>query len=188
LSLPKTAHLFETGYRGVLENFLEIIRIGLPFNSSTFAVAKKAIDEIGGFPMGIKFGEDVDLWIRLSLKHKIAYMNRSLAIYHQDAENRACDLYYPLMDEYFPVKTVIQMLKNREVPNHQRQPALEYIAKSQLELANSYLHYGNMTEVRKIIHTCSGTRIYIKKWFFLYLCSFIPPLVLRFMIKGKNVF
>jgi len=187
LSQPKTAHLFETGYRGMLDNFLEIIRIGLPFNSSAFAVIKSAYEDVGGFPVGIRFGEDVDCWIRLSLKYQFAYMNSSLAIYHQDAENRACEIYYPSYEEYYPVKKLVQMLTDGKVQSYFRQSAIEYIAKHQLALANSRLYYSNPTQARILIKTCSGTKIYAGKWIVLYLSTFLPPVILQLLIKFKHM-
>jgi hypothetical protein len=114
-------------------------------------------------------------------------MNRSLAIYHQDAENRACDLYYPLMDEYYPVKNLVQMIRQGKVPTHFKQSAIEYIAKYQLSLANSRLHDGNHLQARKLINSCSGTQIYVKKWLVLYLCSFVPPVFLKSLIKARHI-
>jgi glycosyltransferase involved in cell wall biosynthesis len=187
LTLPNVAPFFESGYRGFIENYLNVIRSVLPFDSSSFAVTKKAFQEIGGFPVGINFGEDVDTFIRLSMRHKIVYINKSLAIYHCDAENRAGDLYYPSMNEYYPVKNLVQMVRAGEIPKHLRQSAIEYIAKSQLSLANSHLYYGNPRQARELIHSCSGTKIFFKKWIVLYLYTFIPPDILMLLIKIKNI-
>jgi glycosyltransferase involved in cell wall biosynthesis len=187
LSLPKTASLFKKGSDELLDNYLEIVRIGLPFNSSTFGVYKSALDEIGGFPLGIQFGEDVDAWIRLSFKNRMAYSNKPLAIYHQDAENRACDAYYPAMKEYYPVTNLIGMIRNKDVPYHLVQSAIEYAAKYQIAFANLYLHNENPIKARELLCSCSGTKIYIRDWLFFYTCTFVPPSVLKILIKIKNI-
>lgn len=184
---PNMAAFFESESRGLIENYLELIHDILPFNNSSFAVTKKAIEDIGGFPVGVNYGEDVDTWIRLSLKYKMVYVNKSLAVYHHDAENRVCDLHYPSMKEYYPVKNLFQLLRKGEIPPRFRQPAIEYIAKYQLKLANAYLYQDNATQALKLIRSCSGTKRYFGKWIVLYVCAFLPRTFLKLLIKIKNI-
>jgi glycosyltransferase involved in cell wall biosynthesis len=180
------APFFGPGDGGYIENYLDMLQRVLPFNNSSFAVTKEAFQEVGGFPVGIKFGEDVDTWIRLSLRYQIAYLNKSLAVYHRDAENRACDLYYPSMSEYYPVKNLVQLLKRGEVPTHLKQSAVEYIAKYQVSFASANLYHGHPGHARELLDSCRGTRIYLVKSIFLYLCTFVPPDILQSLIKIKN--
>ena len=46
---------------------------------------------MNGYKAPLKIGEDFDLWVRIALKHKIAYLNKILVYYNQDvnANNRA---------------------------------------------------------------------------------------------------
>ena len=36
-------------------------------------------------------GEDLDLWGRIALQYPVVFSWRTGGVYHQDAENRACD-------------------------------------------------------------------------------------------------
>ena len=58
----------------------------MPLTSTSVAIPKWAFDEIGGFPKGIKLGEDFILWIHIALKYKVAFLNKPLAYYNQDVE------------------------------------------------------------------------------------------------------
>jgi len=59
---------------GVLANYFEIAsKSDPPLCSSAISVDKKAIMEIGGFPVGITSGEDLLTWARLAMRHEIAY-------------------------------------------------------------------------------------------------------------------
>lgn len=187
LTTPDVSRFFPRGYQGYIENFLNIIRTVLPFNMSSFVVRKEAFQSVGGFPLGVKYGEDVDLFIRISLIYKIAYANDSLVIYHQEAENRACDLYYPSLNEYYPVIDLINMKKRAEIPDHFEQSANEYVAKHQLSLARSYLSIGNPQRARELIVSCFGTKIYLRKWLFLYFCSFLPASILKSIIHFRKI-
>ncbi len=54
-------------------------------------INKKYFNEIGGFPEGIKYGEDIYLWLKLADIANVSVSNKKLAIIHRDAENRAGD-------------------------------------------------------------------------------------------------
>ena len=54
-------------------------------------VRKSAIEAVGGFPVGIKSGEDLLTWARLACRYKIAYNKAPLAIFNvegYDAKER----------------------------------------------------------------------------------------------------
>lgn len=71
------------GEDGILSNYFEIAcHSHPPLWSSAVVVKKKAIQTIGGFPVGVKSGEDLLTWARLSIKGQIAFYKKSLAIYN----------------------------------------------------------------------------------------------------------
>lgn len=68
---------------GILTNYFEVASISHPpLWTSAVVVRKKAIESVGGFPIGIKSGEDLLTWARLAVKFKIAYNRTPLAIYN----------------------------------------------------------------------------------------------------------
>ncbi len=52
-------------------------------------VPKKIFSELGGFQTGFWWGEDIDMWGRISLKYPIAYSSQTCAIYYQNVVNGA---------------------------------------------------------------------------------------------------
>ena len=70
------------GKEGILSNYFEVACCSHPpICSISIMVKKDAILSIGGFPVGVKSGEDLLTWARLALKYSIAYSKISLAIY-----------------------------------------------------------------------------------------------------------
>ena len=63
----------------------------VPVNCSFVVVKKPVFMQLGGFNSTLKFGEDFDLWVRIALTNKVAYVNQLLAYSNQDADpiNRA---------------------------------------------------------------------------------------------------
>lgn len=52
-----------------------------PLCSSSVAVSKRALSQIGGFPLGIEAGEDILTWARLACTGKVVYSNNATAYY-----------------------------------------------------------------------------------------------------------
>jgi glycosyltransferase involved in cell wall biosynthesis len=189
LSLPITSSLFSQDWIGIIPNYLETIQVGFPFNQSSFAVSKLALHTAGGFPAGVKYQEDADTWIRLSFKSKIAYINKPLSIYHLEAENRLSNFYkrnVRLFDVTYAVEKLKHYLNSGEIPEAQRQAAIEYIANFILPLAQRHLYYGNTKKARELIISCEGTRKHIIRKYWLLFCAYIPPVILNLLIKFKH--
>lgn len=60
--------------------------LAMPLTSISVAIPRVVFDDMGGFPKGIKLGEDFLLWIHIALKHKVAFLNKPLAYYNQDVD------------------------------------------------------------------------------------------------------
>ncbi len=73
---------FERGYINYCQVYAATLC--MPVSSSSAVVLKTAITEAGGFNTKLTLGEDFDLWIRLALKHKVAFENTPLSNYFQD--------------------------------------------------------------------------------------------------------
>lgn len=70
---------------GILSNYFEVASCSHPpLWTSSIVVKKQAIQAIGGFPVGIRSGEDLLTWARLAVNDKIAYSKISLAVFIRD--------------------------------------------------------------------------------------------------------
>lgn len=68
---------------GVLTNYFEVAACSHPpLWTSAVIVHKEAIQFIGGFPVGIKSGEDLLTWARLACRYEIAYCIEPLAVFN----------------------------------------------------------------------------------------------------------
>lgn len=68
-------------------NYCQVYSAGLvmPLTSITVAINSIVFNEFGGFKPNLKLGEDFDLWIRIALRYKVAFLNEPLAFYNQDS-------------------------------------------------------------------------------------------------------
>lgn len=72
----------ERGYINYPEAYLQ--SGSMPVTSITTCMPRKVFDEMRGFPVGIKLGEDLLLWAKTALHYKVAFCEKPLAYYNND--------------------------------------------------------------------------------------------------------
>lgn len=78
------------GTRAVIADFLgEYARSFSLVNSSTACLPRSIFEEIGRFPLGIRAGEDVVVWIKAALAQGMAYSSEVGTRINRDAVNRS---------------------------------------------------------------------------------------------------
>lgn len=73
----------KTGYINYCRSYAE--KLQMPLTSISVAIPKAVFQSSGGFKPYLKLGEDFDLWIRIALSHKVAFLDEPLAYYFQDS-------------------------------------------------------------------------------------------------------
>ena len=56
----------------------------MPVTSITAVIPRNVFDEMGGFPVGIKLGEDFLLWAKIAMHYPVAFCEEPLAYYNND--------------------------------------------------------------------------------------------------------
>lgn len=56
----------------------------MPICTGPVMIPKLVMDKVGGFPQGVKLGEDFLLWSQIATQYKIAYLNEALFFYNND--------------------------------------------------------------------------------------------------------
>ena len=62
---------------------------GHGMSASTVLVKRSVLLKVGGFPLGLTLGEDMDTWTRLAWETSVAYVPKVLAVYHVEEGGRA---------------------------------------------------------------------------------------------------
>ena len=69
-----------TGYFNYPKEYFK--NFAMPVWTGATVIPRKVYDEMGGFPVGIKLGEDFLLWAKIALRYKVAFLNQPLAYYN----------------------------------------------------------------------------------------------------------
>lgn len=104
----------ETGYIDYCKVYSE--GMSMPLTSISVAIDPLVFREFGGFKRNLKLGEDFDLWIRIALKYKVAFLNEPLAYYNQDS-NPAWRGIRQLNDPQFHMLWNLSYLESEETIN-----------------------------------------------------------------------
>lgn len=108
LSLPR-------GYMNYPEAYLQ--SGSMPVWTGATCMPRKVFDEMGGFPVGIKLGEDFLLWAKTAIHYPVASCEKPLAYYNNDipAYLRATrNLHKPEHHMLFNLEPLEQELARRE--------------------------------------------------------------------------
>lgn len=174
--LPKG---FISGYINYIS--LYATKFVVPINCSFAVVRKEELLLEKGFNSSLKFGEDFDLWIRLALKHKVAYLNKPLAWSNQDSEksNRAIGN----LNAFKPSENVIfnlDYISNKEKENRSLNILLDGLRVRLL--VNYYLIGEYKDKVREELK-----KVDFSKQTFYYIFIYKGPRILvRFFFKIRR--
>lgn len=98
-----------TGYIDYPKSYLQ--STAMPVWTGTVAMPRRVFLEMGGFPAGVRLGEDFLLWAKTAMRYPVAFLNKPLAYYNNDvpATLRATrNLYAPEHNMLFLLDTIAQ--------------------------------------------------------------------------------
>lgn len=110
------AVLCETGYINYPKLYADTSV--MPLTSISVCIKKDIFNELGGFPKGIKLGEDFMLWSKIALHHKVAFLNKPIAYYNNDipASLRATrNLHAPEYHMLFKMQYLEDAVENEKI-------------------------------------------------------------------------
>lgn len=141
------------GQSGVLKNYFDFAsQTAPPLWTSAIVCRKKVIQEVKGFPLRVRMGEDLIVWAKLATQFDIAYSKEIKATYNVKASTELLD-HEPLPDE---PDFVGQELKKLLVHQHDKVSLKKYISlwhkmRTTMYLAN-FLRTKALNEALKMLY------------------------------------
>ena len=108
----------ERGYINYPDAYLH--SVAMPIWTGATCMPRRVYDEMGGFPVGIKLGEDFLLWAKTALHYKVAFCEKALAYYNNDvpANLRATrNLHAPAHHMLFHLDVIENEIESRSSVN-----------------------------------------------------------------------
>jgi glycosyltransferase involved in cell wall biosynthesis len=177
-----------SGHRRLIRNYLSLAMKGHPVCSSNTAIPQRVLAEIGGFPEGERYGEDRDLWVRVTLKYPVAYDVRILSIYHSEALGRVLDQRSPEQILSAVVPTLRRALKENRIPKDKLAEVRRYSDAIQMQCFYTQLHVRHGANAKALLadgYFTARYRALAAVW--RTLLSFLPMrLVEAIQLKPHN--
>lgn len=179
---------FEEKWHGIIDDYFKYAIKAPLISASSVVIPKAVFNRIGKFPLGIKRGEDRDMWRRIALNYNIAYSNEICVIYFHDADNRACKNKLILQDSIVNYSEDI-LLQVKELGNYSYYFE-EYMIKDIITKARCLIDENKNKEARKILKRYRYTKLNKKYLRETYILSWIPNPIkgVIYILKDKKKF
>lgn len=175
---------YAQNFAGEIKDFLSAMAKNLSLvNSTTACVKKNEFLEIGGFPVGMKRGEDLVVWFKLARAFGMAHAAKITAIYNRDAVNRSADL----REQEVPGSlTYLQgLICGNDLTANERASAkllFERIAFYTVAGMKEAGDRAGLSVIRRLVAQMNMPRLTAK----LVLLAVTPPLVLTFARRFRH--
>ncbi|WP_438319864.1 glycosyltransferase family 2 protein [Edwardsiella tarda] len=164
----------ERGFEGVIVDFYKASSKLSILNSSKSILKKTVINEIGGFPLNEKNGEDLFIWMEVARRGFIAHINKPLVIINQFADKsrdgRITAIPYPL--KFYSATNDILSFSERKY--------IFILSVKSLILNKLARNRGNVLEINKMLR-----KVTFVGYLFSFVISCLPLQVLDKIIKKR---
>jgi glycosyltransferase involved in cell wall biosynthesis len=150
-----------------------------PLHASGVIGRRAVLRQIGGFPLGVRWGEDHDTWARLALAGDIAFTNDVLFIVNIIATNRATDDQSPR--PLLPAAATVAEALTITNDDDRRKDLEKYLKRLVFNSATINLRYSHSSLARKQLIRYRPLSGIGPRWFALMFCSFLPHPVVRML-------
>jgi len=120
---------------GRLQNYFRTATFAeQPFFTSSVCCARDILLSLGGFKLGVRHGEDLDMWARVALRYPIVFTPEPKVIYRTKAENRGMHI-MPALTRWVFRKDADAAIVSEECEAIIAQSIKEHIARVELYIA-----------------------------------------------------
>ncbi len=149
-------------WEGIMPSYFKAAAFGEPpVCASAVCIRRSVFDKVGMFSKGKRMGEDLDLWGRIALSYPVAFTTKTGAIYHEEAQDRACNAKFTEADEHPFIESYKALYKKEQTAVNEKDLML-YIGRLKLENARQHVLSGNYGRARQLLScgvcTPSGIR------------------------------
>jgi len=168
--IPKQPQLIDNPFYGY---------IGEPlFFTSSVVVPKAILQKIGGFPVGIKLGEDIETWLKIGLEYPIAYSPQELVNYRRDTAINTCDT------EEFPgephyLEWIRKLWESGRINKSSQNAYSLFMNHQKITMAKIYLSRGEYKKARETVLQSLPKMDYSLQWLIILTASFFPFMIRR---------
>ena len=130
----------------IFENCLDMCRI----SPSSTLFHKTLLDDVGVFDEDLKVCEDYDLWLRITVKYPVLYLDEPLIIKYGGHKNQLSKVSEGI--ERYRIQTLEKLKQNKKLVPKQKYLVERMLVKKYKIYANGVLKRGRKGEHEKLMH------------------------------------
>ena len=151
---------------GIVKDFFCLAMTKYICQPSATVISKEAFTRLGGFPAGMKLGEDLYFWIKLATDYPVCFTPSRLVNYNRTASNRSAGIYTP--------ESTVYSFEDLYIPEDITPCRNEFIARCAIGKALTLTAKGDTEFGRRTEQFFSYTRMYRRGWRKLYWLNRLP--------------
>lgn len=184
--ISENSKRFEMKWEGVIDDYFKYA-INFPLiSASSVVIPKKIFEKLGSFAVGIKRGEDLDMWCRIALNYDISYSNKICATYFYDTDNRACNREYKLSRYFSNYAEDILHTYNYVNKCSKYNYFEEYMIGKIIFKARYLINDNKRIEGRKLLYKYRYTKLNRGSLIKFYIISFLPKWLIDILLYFKR--
>lgn len=172
---------------GLIPDYFESCLGPHPVTSSSVLIPREVLENVGGFPPGVRAGGDLHTWTRIALRYRIAWSPTEGAVYHLAAENRVSQGALEVPDLVL-AKPIEEFLGRGLEPVSPREGVLEYLNSQRLRLAVVCCLQGKRHWAFELLRKTGGTAKFRGRRRRVRALALVPSPFLRMALHSKLVF
>ena len=154
-----------------------------PVSSTAVMLPKPILLEVGLFPIGLRWGEDLHTWEQIALRYRVAWSPLECAVYHLSSDNRACNLVRPpKRDATSPIE---EFLSQGHKPISSLRIIEEYLVFWRLRFAWDCHLKGQKEWAHSHLARTTRTSLFKRKRLILNFLLLVPAPILRSLSSFK---
>ncbi|MFP4474786.1 MAG: glycosyltransferase family 2 protein [Desulfatibacillaceae bacterium] len=176
---PRHSSIPPAPWEGIIPDYFRAAAKMPPVFTSGVAIRRGVLDELGGFRVGVRLGEDLDMWARIARRYPIAWSSSPLAVYRKDAAARACVQNPASRREWTLWASLALEVNEDEVDEPGGYPGYEeYVYRKLLGQAVHCMARGKRPDAMACLELAKPTREYrTRRLLYSALCAMPAPLV-----------
>lgn len=185
--VPKSKQILKriSEEQSMSENGFDVLnKNGYFFNTNTMCCKREVFQKVGLFEVGVKNGEDDDLWYRIFAYYPIAISKKATTVYDR-ANCGATATRLEVTEPYF-MRRVEGLLNSPEVLPTRKEGLRVWVERNKLSRARQNILQGRKAEAFKLLRTVSFRKSDKKRYFEAVFCLLIPTKLVRKRIDQRD--
>ena len=159
-------------------------RHGYFLNTNTVCCRRSVFEKVGLFAVGVKNGEDDDMWYRIFAYYPLAVSKAVTTVY--DRANCGATAQRGEVHETFFLRRMKELLSSDEVPEHRKKSLLVWYERNKLSRARKHILIGEKKQAAQIIKTIDYKKVKKKKLLETIVCLILPSKIVRRVIDKRD--